>query len=734
MRYTKRNRRHVAPAALLEALEGREHLSLTNFPDIAQLTSPNHTVVRLQTNFGDIDFEMFDDAAPGTVANFLKYVRDGDFDGSFFHRYATTDPNPNDNDPTEVPFVLQGGNERLTGPVTTGTLTAAGGTGTETIPTNGTIQNEFNQTNATRTVAMARIGGQPNSATSQFFINLRNNSFLDNADNGNGFTVFARVANDASWAVVQSIISGVTRPLQGQSGVNAEVPVKTGAGFTGSNVTGEQLVTIRDAEIIKPQGVAAFYTYRIYYPEGFAGSTINEFLPLGNPGSSEVFYQVVVRSEVRDARPSGNADFWYRDKIATTGSIQGNRRGGATISTSASPSGNLVPRQGMPYAYEVWATGPITGMLSHYDFGSSTIEAFTNTPATKWTIPEVRKGASINDFVVWQNTTELPATLTLRFYKSDGSAPVEITATTEAFRRGGLNIAATAALAGDQTYSLQITSDQPIVAAVTQYKTAGTDKGGATSLGITGDGGRYAFLPVANNGATGSNIADRIALFNPGGTAAIVTLIARFDDGSPDVTITSGAGSIIPAGARSTFQMPDIDGLRGKSFSVIARTSADAIRIYASAVHTEHGDVAGNPFAYTAATRHDFGEGFMNAQRAGTDLFETLAVFNPNAAVFGATDQQASVTVRFLFTDGFVLTQDLTVDAGGRAQLDLHALTALLNQNQNGRFYYSIEVVSDVPVIAMMRHYDLSLGTSNPAGGDSTIGTQRGTVVDVADL
>jgi hypothetical protein len=152
-------------------------------------------------------------------------------------------------------------------------------------------------------------------------------------------------------------------------------------------------------------------------------------------------------------------------------------------------------------------------------------------------------------------------------------------------------------------------------------------------------------------------------------------------------------------------------------------------------MHVEHGDVATNPFAYTAATHHDFGEGFMNGTRAGTDLFESLGVFNPNSAFFGASQvQDALVTVRFLFTDGFVMSQDFTVTADKNLLLDLTTYAPLLAQNANGRYYFSLEVVSDVPVVAMMRHYDTSLGGVQPSGGDSTIGTQRGQVLGLNNL
>jgi cyclophilin family peptidyl-prolyl cis-trans isomerase len=718
--------------SFFEGLEQRSLLANTPFPLISDLVNPNDTVVRLQTNFGDIDFELFDQAAPITVANFMKYVRDGDFDQSFFHRYVVSNNGTPDNAADDFPFVLQGGFARLHSPVTTGPFA---GTGTdnaarawEPIPTDAAITNEFNQSNLTRTIAMARIGGQVNSATSQFFINLHNNTNLDSVDQG--FTVFGRVANDASWSVVTAIENGET--LSDQGGVFAELPTKTGAMFNATNVTGDQLVTIRDAEIIKPQGVAAFYTYRLYYPEGFAGGHINEFLPLANPGSTTVNYQIIVRAETRDPLPTPAADFWYRDKVISTGTISANRRSGVTISTFTTPANNLVPRQGKPYGIEVWATGPIDAMLSHYDFGSSTIEAFTQNTATTWTLPDIRRGTDIKDFIVWENTSDVTAMLTVKFFQEGGATPIEVMVSTEAFRRGGLAIANLTQLT-DGNYSVQITSDQPIVAAVTHYKTTGADKGGATQLGITGMGGPRGVLPLASNGAAGSGIADTFSILNPNSTGAIVTIIARFDDGSPDYTITT-VGLVVMPNSRSNFTLPDVPDLQGKHFAVIYSSAAN-VNVYISTLHVEHGDVASNPFSYTAATHHDFGEGFMNGARAGTTLFEEIGLYNPNGTFFNASQpQMANITLRFLFNDGFVMTKDYAVGPDGFQFVDLTTLPELLAQNANGRFFFSLDVVADVPIVAMMRHYDTSLGGLQPSGGDSTIGTQRGQVLGLMNL
>lgn len=129
-----------------------------------RVVSPNR--VRLTTSLGEVVMELVDDA-PITTANFLQYVEDDFYDGTIFHRVVPG-------------FVVQGG----------GFLPGM-------IPPDGLrdpIMNEFSpdRSNLRGTVAMAKVGNDPDSATSQFFVNLDDNSA--NLDNQNGgFTVFARV-------------------------------------------------------------------------------------------------------------------------------------------------------------------------------------------------------------------------------------------------------------------------------------------------------------------------------------------------------------------------------------------------------------------------------------------------------------------------------------------------------------------------------------------------------------
>ncbi len=170
------------------------------------------TVVRFQTALGDFDVQLYDTAAPTTVANFLNYVNSGRYENSFFHRLATG-------------FVLQGGGF---------TFDEAAVPQFAPVVSFGTIQNEFDpsRSNLRGTLVMAKIGAQydenndlipgtgPDSATSQFFVNLGNNSA--NLDNQNGgFTVFAEVIG-TGMDVVDALASVQTFPFASPFG---EIPL-----------------------------------------------------------------------------------------------------------------------------------------------------------------------------------------------------------------------------------------------------------------------------------------------------------------------------------------------------------------------------------------------------------------------------------------------------------------------------------------------------------------------------
>ena len=131
-------------------------------------------MIVFKTNYGDIQIELDFDKAPASAANFLKYARDGFYDGTIFHRVI-------DN------FMIQGG----------------GFTSGMSQKDNGSpIQNEADNglSNDVGTIAMARTS-DPHSATSQFFINVADNGFLNHKNKtpqGWGYAVFGKVTDGMS--------------------------------------------------------------------------------------------------------------------------------------------------------------------------------------------------------------------------------------------------------------------------------------------------------------------------------------------------------------------------------------------------------------------------------------------------------------------------------------------------------------------------------------------------------
>lgn len=236
--------------ALVESLEGRQLLSVVAtqplgdltlasgaFPvsiDLSQKfasTTIDGTVVRFATSFGgtsaNLDLELFNQQTPLTVANFLNYVNSGRYDSTFFHR--------------SVPgFVVQGG----------GYYYPSG----NAVQKNPPVVNEFatsprddqGRVNTRGTVAMAKRGGDPNSADSEFFFNVADNSA--NLDNQNGgFTTFARVLGTGMTVVDQ--INGLPRNGNFSSPFE-ELPL---ANFTpGSELTQDNVVFVSSARVISP--------------------------------------------------------------------------------------------------------------------------------------------------------------------------------------------------------------------------------------------------------------------------------------------------------------------------------------------------------------------------------------------------------------------------------------------------------------------------------------------------
>jgi len=182
--------------------------------------------VTLTTVLGDVVIELYDEETPETVANFLNYVRDGDFNSSFIHRSV--------ND-----FIIQGGGFTY--------IDAA----VSAIPKDPPVINEPGISNLRGTIAMAKVSGNANSATSQWFINLGDNSGgLDN-QNG-GFTVFGKVLGDG----MQVVDAIAALPIVNASGFFGELPVIDHV--SGEPIQEENLVmmdVLENSEFVINQGL-----------------------------------------------------------------------------------------------------------------------------------------------------------------------------------------------------------------------------------------------------------------------------------------------------------------------------------------------------------------------------------------------------------------------------------------------------------------------------------------------
>ena len=152
--------------------------------------------VLLKTNKGDITLTLDGVKAPKTVANFLAYVKSGHYDGTIFHRVI-------DN------FMIQGGGMAP---------------GMKQKPTQAEIENEANNglKNVNGSVAMARTN-EPHSASSQFFINVNDNDFLNHTAptaQGWGYAVFGAVSDG------MDVVNAIRKVKTGSSGFHQDVPTE----------------------------------------------------------------------------------------------------------------------------------------------------------------------------------------------------------------------------------------------------------------------------------------------------------------------------------------------------------------------------------------------------------------------------------------------------------------------------------------------------------------------------
>lgn len=151
-------------------------------------------MITIKTNHGDITVELFEQSAPISCENFRQYIEDGFYNGTIFHRVI-----PN--------FMIQGGGMDAD---------------MNSRPTRDPIKNEADngEKNLRGTLAMARTA-DIDSATAQFFINLRDNDFLDHGGRDFGYAVFGKVVDG------MDVVDAIAGVATGNHGFHADVPKET---------------------------------------------------------------------------------------------------------------------------------------------------------------------------------------------------------------------------------------------------------------------------------------------------------------------------------------------------------------------------------------------------------------------------------------------------------------------------------------------------------------------------
>lgn len=196
----------------------KKTLSLCAASMLLLATNASATIVEFTTSQGNFQVNLYDQSTPITVENFLNYVNSDRYDGTVIHRVATD-------------FVVQGGGFEFNNALPL-----------EQITLDKSIKNEPKWSNIRGTIAMAKLGNQPDSATSQWFFNLADNSTNLDLQNA-GFTVFGQVIGDGMQVIDKiaalNLCSGTPIIDYSQEQCNDQVIPSA-----------EQFVTITDVAII----------------------------------------------------------------------------------------------------------------------------------------------------------------------------------------------------------------------------------------------------------------------------------------------------------------------------------------------------------------------------------------------------------------------------------------------------------------------------------------------------
>ena len=452
--------------------------------------------------------------------------------------------------------------------------------------------------------------------------------------------------------------------------------------------------------LIEPVGAATgSYTVRIdsqplthflYYPEGFAGATIDEFVPLVNTNAFPVNVSIFARYET-GANP--NTPIY-------TGVLPANSRSGVTISTRNNQAGSLV-RIGEPYSLEIQSSAQIGATFSHYDFGASIGESFSNRTSTAWTFAEAhRDDSTYRDFLLFYNPGAAPTNVNITLFYTDGTTTT-FSQVLDGLRRSGINFSTDGRVVKNGTFGIRIDSASPIVASVTSYNLprSGGD-------GVLGDADAGSVRGVVTNISNGAGVVSSFAVLNTNSLPATVTIVANYARSDlPNVTrvLTVQPGSTLPVDLNTFGLIP------GQTFG-LSYTSNSPVTFTATEYQFSDGNATLT--ASFAAREFLFGDLFVNPAQAGIKYFEQLGLFNPSGTAI-------DVSIRFLFTNGTSASIVQHVNANTFAFVRIDQQAAILGLGSPTAF--SMQVTSATPIVASLTHYDLVLD-----GGWSALGAPIG--------
>jgi hypothetical protein len=432
--------------------------------------------------------------------------------------------------------------------------------------------------------------------------------------------------------------------------------------------------------------------FRLYFPEGYRSGTVNEYIPLVNPNPEPVSYEIFARYE-----------FGERDQLIAQGILPASSRGGITTTEAIYPQLALV-RENVPYAIEIRSTAPIGAMLSHYDFGIATGEAFTPTKSSRWWFPEVEKDPGrVLDFIIWYNPSETDAVITLTvFHEEHGTS--ERTITTGSLRRGGISITDSDWMMPG-SFSVRLESTAAIVASLSHYELAQSH--GHMSLGQAVSVSIASIIPLGflESGQEASVVLRNTSLAEANVGYGFLTNTGYNTDLWRPLTVAPGASV--------RFGRSQLDELSAGQPGTLMFIGSSTLVAGYSVSDQQRRDAFGFTGAAMAYFDWLFADGFMANATAGSLHLEYLNILSFD-------DEATSVMLTLYFPNGETRQRSIPISGISSTTVALHEEPMLLEwaAQNGGNAWFSIGVSSQTAIVASMVHWDLA-----QPGGWATLGT-----------